>query len=173
MRLTVVPDLAQLRLVPAFGTRRRLEALAATGWPVQELEARLGSPGAFRRVRGQETVLWETAHAVSCLYDELWDQAPPETVASRRVKARAVREGWARPADWDDEWIDLPPAALQIALAREVSWMDHEELRVCDRARFRDGDRSPLTMAASREFQRRKAVQARSRARLARLAQAS
>lgn len=104
--------------VDAAGTRRRVEALAAAGWPQAEVAARLGMPptslSQVLHRRGQVSAA--TARAVADLYDELWDQAPPEgtrreRIASARARRTAAERGWAPPLAWDDAAIDDPLAA--------------------------------------------------------------
>lgn len=98
-----------LTYVDATGSRRRLQALAAIGWPYREIADRLGADhkglqnvqsGLTLRVRHQ------TAEAVRALYDELWDQPGP----SSRAAAIARGKGWAVPVAWDDDEIDDPQA---------------------------------------------------------------
>ncbi|MFF4989660.1 hypothetical protein ACFY19_20875 [Streptosporangium saharense] len=151
------------RFVASYGPRRRLEALVAAGWPVTALELRLKRRHLFYRLQHQAKTRRETAQAVAALYDELWCQVPPDTQASRAARARAARKGWPRPLEWDDEWLDLAPEDLADVVAREVRWMPETDLRRCWHARYRHGDRSPVTIVAAREWDRRKAARARGR----------
>jgi Bacterial regulatory proteins, lacI family len=94
--------------VDAAGTHRRLQALVAAGWSQSQLAALLGMlPGNFGQVmkRGQVTVA--TAGAVRDLYDDLWDQPPPEgthreKIAASRARNHARARGWVPPLGWDD-----------------------------------------------------------------------
>jgi hypothetical protein len=107
-------DLAPSALVDATGTRRRLQALAAAGWPLARLAARLGwERGNLGAVMRQRKVTAVTAARVRELYDELWDQPCPaadarEREGIRRAVAHARRVGWAPPMAWDDEAMDDP-----------------------------------------------------------------
>jgi hypothetical protein len=103
--------------VDAAGTHRRVQALACNGWSLARICGRLGmlrsNFGALMD-RGQVTAA--TARAVRALYDELWDQAPPEgthheKAAASRARNYARARGWAPPAAWDDDRIDDPQAA--------------------------------------------------------------
>ncbi|MEV0619546.1 hypothetical protein AB0I81_39950 [Nonomuraea sp. NPDC050404] len=161
MRLTLVPQRHPRGVLP-YGSRRRMEALAALGWPISEQECRLGHPDLFGRLTRQKYVRPATARAIERLYSELWAQTPPDTLGSRRVKARAERAGWPRPAEWDDDLIDLPPSALAAAIEREVSSLEPAELHRCARDR-EAGGRGLLTLAAAREFERRKSAKRRER----------
>lgn len=94
-------------LVPAAGTRRRLQALAAIGWSSREVARRLGvTPQTLRRLYGQTSVLTSTRDRVAALYDEL-SMTPG---SNRTTVTWAVRRGWAPPLAWDDDRIDDPAA---------------------------------------------------------------
>lgn len=99
--------------IGATGTRRRLQALVAVGWPLPELAARLGrKTSRLLRLLTGATVKVHTAEQVSNLYDQLWDTAPTrDTEAQQRAfeQARvfAAEQGWLPPLAWDD--IDTDP----------------------------------------------------------------
>jgi transcriptional regulator with XRE-family HTH domain len=153
----------------ACGARRRLQALAVLGWSMKCLAARAGMHEATlgdicsgRRTRAEAA----TVRAVAALYNDLWDQAPPqETTRQRRgaalTRSRAQRLGWLPPAAWDDALIDLPDDELQAELSRQVDLMDDDELAWAYNARRRHGDMSPLTLEAAREYKRRQKQQRR------------
>lgn len=119
--LAVKPSLALVSdrtRIAATGTHRRLRALVAIGWSQERLAARLGmSRGTFGNLmRRQDQVTAATARAVTVLYDELWNQPPPEgehreKIAASRSRNYARARGWAPGAAWDDERIDDPDAA--------------------------------------------------------------
>lgn len=95
--------------VPATGTTRRLQALAAIGWPADLLAQRLGRSKAQTQQwrRGRYTrVNHRTAALVADLYDQLWDTPGPSTYTRRH----AARHGWAKPMAWDDATITDPAA---------------------------------------------------------------
>lgn len=93
--------------VPSHGVTRRLQALAALGWPAHTLAARLGYTDVavqqWRRGRHSRVRL-ATHQRVTALYEQLWDQPGPSTYTRRR----AAEYGWAAPMAWDD--IDDPDA---------------------------------------------------------------
>jgi len=103
-------------LLDATGVQRRLQALMFNGWSLGLLSARLGCTRQVTRVkltRDQTTAA--TVAAVRALYDELWDQQPPETNRFERRNATMARRyardhGWVPPAAWDDDEIDDPEA---------------------------------------------------------------
>lgn len=102
--------------INATGTKRRLQALIAVGWSGSELMRRLGKTETnFWYILEQPVVLSRTARAVQALYDDLWNQAPPDETPAHRAAAarsrnRARAAGWAPPMAWDDEQIDDPKA---------------------------------------------------------------
>lgn len=107
------------RRVDATGTQRRIQALAANGWPLTWLSARLGlAPDVMGARLGRTYVTPETADQVRRLYDDLWDVAPPaatrdEKGAVSRARTYAQRHGWVPPMAWDDDMIDDPNAKPQ------------------------------------------------------------
>jgi transcriptional regulator with XRE-family HTH domain len=114
--LAVHLDPADGARVLAFGAQRRLQALVALGWSQSKLAARLGV------LRSNSTALMTRTHlsaatvrAVHKLYDELWDQFPPEDthrdkIAATRARKHAQKHRWAPPLAWDDDAIDDPNA---------------------------------------------------------------
>jgi lambda repressor-like predicted transcriptional regulator len=105
-------------LASAAGTQRRLQALMRCGWSLGLLSARLGQSRQVLRLtlHRSERVTAATARAVRELYDELWDQPPPEGNRFERRAATMARQyarerGWPLPAAWDDDEIDDPAAA--------------------------------------------------------------
>lgn len=99
------------------GTRRRLRALAARSWTPAAIGKESGIPAVVigRELDGQDVIGPEMAGRVAAIYDRLWDRRPPaattaEREAAAQIMARADRSGWAPPAAWDDDLIDLPCA---------------------------------------------------------------
>jgi transcriptional regulator with XRE-family HTH domain len=104
--------------VDATGTRRRLQALVAVGWSIRRMAVRLGMEHATLSTvaNGSRTTVYaSTAQAVAALYDDLWNQQPPQATKNERVsvvkaKRQAQRLRWAPPGAWDDDEIDNPDA---------------------------------------------------------------
>lgn len=93
--------------IPAEGTRRRIEALAAIGWSQHEVARRLGKSESWgERVKRSRRVHRSTAEAVRRIYDEL--SMTPGPSEWSRSWARA--QGWIPPLGWDDDTIDDPGA---------------------------------------------------------------
>ena len=104
-------------LSDAAGTRRRLQALVRGGWSLGLMSARLGCTRQVLRLtlHRSERVTAATAGAVRELYDELWDQPPPEGTrfekrAATMARRYARERGWVPPLAWDDDEIDDPAA---------------------------------------------------------------
>lgn len=105
--------------IDATGTKRRVHALVACGWSQQKVATRLGMAGSnFHLCITSERVTAGTARKVAALYDELWDQPPPEDthrdkIAASRSRRYARERGWPPPMAWDDDTIDDPAAEPQ------------------------------------------------------------
>lgn len=96
------------QLVPAVGTRRRLQALAAAGWPLSVVSTELGfSPSRAGHLLTAPVIHRRNADLVRRLFDDWWDKRPRGSALSiARTLQRARAEGWAPAAAWDD--IDDP-----------------------------------------------------------------
>ncbi|MFP8944742.1 hypothetical protein ACLIYM_25365 [Streptomyces fenghuangensis] len=116
--LAVEPTLDTLggsTVIGATGTRRRLQALIARGFPQAVLAARLGmTPGNFNSTLGRDRTIARTARAVRALYDELSLADPDGHGASpagiTRARRYAAEHCWAPVGAWDEETIDDPAA---------------------------------------------------------------
>lgn len=101
------PDLATK--VPAIGAHRRLQALAFMGWTIQQVEERMGAGVTMTSwILRHDRITAELHQRVVAVYDDLWDQTPPDGYGNRRAAARARSRGWVGPLAWDDDTIDLP-----------------------------------------------------------------
>ncbi|MET7713732.1 hypothetical protein [Streptomyces sp. NPDC005407] len=138
------PDAAR---IDATGTRRRVQALVALGWPRHWMAEQVGvREDYFRKVCGRDRVTARVARQVAVLYDAWWDQDPLEhgllVQSVSRVRADAVRAGFHSPLAWDDDTIDDPDAvpltdALEPAPTQGVNVADRflmGESVVLDRA---------------------------------------
>jgi transposase-like protein/lambda repressor-like predicted transcriptional regulator len=106
-------NLAPNRKIDGTGTRRRLQALVALGWPPAWIAERLGRDRAnFRQALFTDEVTARTAGDVAALYNQLWNTRPkPETPRGERAVADALamaaQRQWLTPMAWDD--IDTDP----------------------------------------------------------------
>lgn len=102
-------------LVPATGTRRRLQALMATGLTLPQLADGLHrTPSNLRRTMTTGQVTAHTAADVARLYERLWDTSPPHASDAERIAVQAHRDaarrrGWLPPLAWDDIDTDTDP----------------------------------------------------------------
>ena len=155
-------------LADATGTRRRLQALMRCGYSLGLLSARLGCTRQELRVKLHERsrVKAATARAIRVLYDDLWDQPPPERTAYERRSVRMARRyaterGWVLPAAWDDDQIDDPAASPAVGwersgrrergtLAAEVAELTGFGLDLTEAAERLGVSRSTLTTTLNR-----------------------
>ncbi|MBB4915071.1 hypothetical protein [Streptosporangium saharense] len=110
--LAVTADLDELlddMRINATGSRRRLQALMTRGWSTPLVAEPTGVPRwQLDRVLIAATVVqaWQ-ARVIRTVTARLFDQDPPRTTREQRrtvsiVRNRAIREGWAPLAAWDD-----------------------------------------------------------------------
>jgi hypothetical protein len=148
-------------VIDATGVRRRMQALVALGWSQARLAERLGwTPSNFGTLIAAPRTIVRTALKVRALYEELWDQAPPEgdhrsKISVSRARNHAAAHGWLPPAAWDDDLIDVPDDQLEAELSRLVAAMSDDEVRRIHSGYVGHGDRTPLTVAAAQEHRRR------------------
>jgi hypothetical protein len=103
------------RTIDATGTHRRLQALAAAGWPHTHLSRQLGLPqNSISGFLARPTITTASALKIADLYTalELADPAAHGITerASTRVRNHAANSMWAPPACWDEDAIDDPDA---------------------------------------------------------------
>jgi len=111
----------------ATGTRRRIQALVALGWNLEEIAQACGRKGREwpREVMGSTYVFERTAVLIENAYDHMSMTIPTGAYRGRN-RLRAQRNGWPPPLAWDD--IDDPnesprPATLTAAKPiREQVW---------------------------------------------------
>lgn len=95
---------SRLPHVPALGTRRRAQALAVLGWPVELTTAYLDlPPGAL----DSPTVPASAATAMTHLYRRT-ALTPATGAGAEHTRAHARRAGWAGPLSWDEDALDDP-----------------------------------------------------------------
>lgn len=110
----IVPSKAQ---IPAVGTLRRIQALAAAGHSLHFQAKWLGvTQQAMTQVLRKDMVCAATAAKVAAMFDEL--QTRPGT--SARARNWASRRGWVVPFAWDDD-IDDPAAKPSLGGADRIT----------------------------------------------------
>lgn len=144
-RYRLAQDAGAQHTIPSTGTIRRLQALAALGWPSHEIAARLGcdrtSVEHLRR-QARPVVLAITAAKIAGVYDELCMTPGPSPVSRRR----ALEKGWVPPLAWDDIDHDAAP---NLGAARD------DEVDAAAVERTLAGDRVPLNRPERVEVIRR------------------
>lgn len=96
-------------LTPATGTRRRLEALRAIGYPTTHLAHLLGRARSTLITPQQTHVLTSYHDQVKTLFDTLSMTPGP----SNSARIRAIAAGCHPPLAWDENTIDDPDATPQ------------------------------------------------------------
>jgi DNA-binding CsgD family transcriptional regulator len=129
--LAIHLNLAGGARVSGVGTRRRLQALVAIGWSQSKLARRLGMGGRnfghlIHNLGMTGAVTVAHAKAVTALYDQLWDQAPPRTewrdhIAYSRSLSYSAKAGWVVPMAWSDDDIDNPNATPDLGEQEQVA----------------------------------------------------
>lgn len=133
--LAVTAENATPGIVDATGTRRRLQALAANGWPMKTLGSYIGvNPATVSRLATQAQVFRYTAEAVTRAYARLAGQNPADhgvpAAVIERSRRRAAREGWRDPQWWEDYGrIDDPAFDPVSVVVDELNFRERALLR--------------------------------------------
>lgn len=103
--LSIPVDPMMAHLVDATGTRRRIQALAAIGWPQKQVAERIGlNRSHMCSILKRERVFRRTALAVSEAYAELESGSSRRYGVSKtnanRARAQATANRWPPPAYW-------------------------------------------------------------------------
>lgn len=106
------------RSVPALGTRRRVQALAALGHTFTRIGEGMGISGSGAHALAhsdRDTIRVAAASKVAALYETWSMQLPPSNTpgehrAASRARSAAKRHGWLTPLAWDDIDHDPEPA---------------------------------------------------------------
>lgn len=130
--LAVTPADQATGRIDATGTRRRMQALVAIGWPVRHIATHAGlHPTTTRIPDAGGRVYVATAKAVAATYDRLRHRRPTAhgvTAAHmQRAKNLGSRNGWPPPTYWDQHpgEIDNPdymPMTPRQVIAEEARW---------------------------------------------------
>lgn len=99
----------------AIGVQRRLRALCAAGWSMQEVATFVGTTHAdnYRKLLIRSNVKYvreSMAQAITNAYSTLASLNPPDERSASRSRNRARSNGWAPPSAWIDVDIDDPEA---------------------------------------------------------------
>ncbi|GAA2035315.1 hypothetical protein GCM10009839_40000 [Catenulispora yoronensis] len=123
-RSRLAPTVPDGMLINPVGSMRRLQALAAIGWPQAELGRRLGL--ATTPMSTDPSITAGRARAIVDLYRQLWDVPGPSHLAAARARGR----GAVPPTAWDDDTIDdpraMPSGAADPSAARSHGCLSRE-----------------------------------------------
>ncbi|WP_030917445.1 hypothetical protein [Streptomyces sp. NRRL B-24720] len=130
-------------VIDATGTRRRLQALGATGWPATAIRQRINfvNVKTIENARHNQQVTARLARAVRDLYESACgSKAETHGVTpwlATRCRNQAARSGWLGPEVWDDDTIDDPTAAPEFTgcCGTDRGWWMHtvQKLPMCER----------------------------------------
>jgi hypothetical protein len=107
--------------VNAIGTTRRVQALAAEGFPVSWVTEQIGATGRsfYLVAQGKRKIVYfSTAYKVKCLFEKLENHLDPaahgiDPSKSKLTRTYAERGGYVRAAYWDWDTIDDPESIPQ------------------------------------------------------------
>jgi lambda repressor-like predicted transcriptional regulator len=93
--------------VDATGARRRIQALAANGWPMASLAEAIGvSPDTVNRITRQRSVYVATARSVADVFERYSNEAPQNHGVPQwkvdRTRNEAQTKRWPDPVWWED-----------------------------------------------------------------------
>jgi hypothetical protein len=138
--LAITADQALTGYTDGTGTRRRIQALVANGWPIRRLDEHLGLHSTYIAdlVSGRRKecpVFTTTAEKVAEAYDRMKNQKPTrhgiEARVVKRIRGMAEARKWAPTKYWDDRMdvIDDPDfEPLYGVTKREIIAQDAGEL---------------------------------------------
>lgn len=120
----------------ATGTRRRIQALVAIGWPVRHIARHAGLSGVNAAdFLSRSRVYVATANAVAAAYDDLRAQRPGRSGVTKSheqaAKSRAARLNWPPPKYWnsnpgaidDPEFVPEYGKTRAQVIAEEAAWL--------------------------------------------------
>ncbi|MEU7074696.1 hypothetical protein AB0B30_32685 [Streptomyces narbonensis] len=132
--LALTAESMEMKLLPATGSARRLQALVAIGWPFTSVAPYIGlNERGITRVIHQSLVLRPTAEAIKAAYAQLKDQKPEDhgvsLVGAQKSRALAKRRGWPDPLWWEDMGGIDDPEFDPSAVERPLNFHEQAALR--------------------------------------------
>jgi transposase len=138
--LAVTPETAAAATTDGTGTRRRIQALAAAGWPQRTIAGQLGLHETYvkdllRRTQQGRFVYASTADQVARAYEELKKKKPTrcgiDPAVAKRVRTRAAAKRWPTTRYWDTRMdvIDDPDfeplygVTRREQIAQDANWL--------------------------------------------------
>jgi transcriptional regulator with XRE-family HTH domain len=105
--LAVQADSTTPGLVDATGPRRRVQALVAQGWPMEQVARRVGITGnhmRFAMIRAR--IYGRTAESITRVYNDLQNARPERNGVAKweadKARKRAAAKRWPKPQYWAD-----------------------------------------------------------------------
>lgn len=136
--LAVQPNAISTHRTDATGTHRRLQALAANGWPMRRLAPHFNlNPSTPGRLLTQTTLCTTTAEAIATAYEHLQYERPEDHGINPwdadKARRAAAAQDWHDPLWWEDMGrIDDPtfnPSVADRPLSRdELGALRREEI---------------------------------------------
>lgn len=112
--------LGRPRTLPAIGFRRRVEALRAIGWSVNDIADAINLDVRNLSRTCEATSVYRSTHQkLAEAYERMCMRPPTDTYANRR-KTIALRRGCVPPLAWDDIDSDLDPPTSSFEVIDEV-----------------------------------------------------
>jgi hypothetical protein len=121
--------------VDCTGSRRRVQALMAIGWPLVYIAERAGiHPSNRSSIVSRPTIRATTAQKIAAAYDEMRDQKPARhgvrSTSIKRAKQQAAANRWPTPKYWDEtgaiddpEWQPEYKKLRAEIIAEEAHWL--------------------------------------------------
>lgn len=160
LSVPIGPAPPDVRDTDATGTMRRLRALVAIGWPIDQLAPQFGifSTALGNIARGElERVRITTADTVALHYQQLSRRPGP----SNRGRILARKKGWHGPLAWDD--IDDPNCEPETGQRREGGPGRREQVDSLQVARLTAQGLSAAEIARELRCHKRTVTRARGR----------
>lgn len=109
-------DYEDRAIIDGTGTRRRMQALAAAGWPAKAIHqhTQIGNFQTIEKLRTRTKVTSRLARAIRDFYDEVSAKTAEdygvEPWIAGRTRTYATKHQWAGAEAWDPDTIDDPDA---------------------------------------------------------------
>lgn len=147
-------------LVDPAPSRRKVQALARIGWDMSDIAVHRNALS--KSLKHRKRIKRSTADLIDEFYRTHHMVIPPDAPDRRRTRARAIREGFVAPLDWED----IDAGVLAPTPAADLDYLDQAEVDYA--LQYHDFSRK-LSPAEKTEIIRRWVAAGRSKASLERL----
>jgi hypothetical protein len=134
--LAVVAEEAAPGCVDSTGTKRRVQALVAQGWPMQQVARHVGISGNHMRLlMTRDRLYGRTAKTVADVYERLRNKRPERngiaTWEAKKARDRAAARSWPTPRYWaqhadgidDPHFEPLYGVTRRERIAQDANWV--------------------------------------------------